>query len=81
MLNQFAWPISLAKIGWHTYIIFTIWDAIQWVIWYFMMPETKARTLEELDHIFEARRPVKESLIPKKVAVDNEGTILASENA
>ena len=81
LLNQFAWPIALKKIGWHTYIIFTIWDAIQWVVWYFMMPETKGRTLEELDRIFEAKRPVKESLIPKKIAVDNEGTILASEDA
>ena len=43
------------------------------------MPETKQRTLEELDKIFEAPNPVKASLIPKKLAVDSEGTILASE--
>ncbi|KAK5713982.1 hypothetical protein LTR15_010888 [Elasticomyces elasticus] len=81
LLNQFAWPISLAKIGWHTYIIFIVWDAIQWGVWYTIMPETKNRTLEELDKIFEARRPVKESLIPHKLAVDKEGTVLASEIA
>ncbi|KAK5682041.1 hypothetical protein LTR17_027411 [Elasticomyces elasticus] len=38
------------------------------------MPETKNRTLEELDKIFEARRPVKESLTPHKLAVDKEAT-------
>ncbi|KAK5108879.1 hypothetical protein LTR62_007769 [Meristemomyces frigidus] len=81
LLNQFAWPISLAKIGWHTYIVFIIWDAFQWVIWYFLMPETKNRTLEELDKIFEAKNPVKASLVPHKVAVDKEGTVLASEEA
>ncbi len=81
LLNQFAWPISLAKIGWHTYIVFIIWDAIQFLVWYFLMPETKNRTLEELDRIFEAENPVKESLIPHKVAVDREGTVLASEEA
>ena len=81
LLNQFAWPISLAQIGWHTYIIFAIWCAIQWVVFYFMMPETKRRTLEELDKVFETRNPVKASLVPHKVAVDNEGTILASEEA
>ncbi|KAK4904362.1 hypothetical protein LTR49_026176 [Elasticomyces elasticus] len=81
LLNQFAWPISLAKIGWHTYLIFVVWDAIQWVVWYMIMPETKNRTLEELDKIFEAKRPVKESMIPRKLAVDKEGTVLASEEA
>lgn len=43
------------------------------------MPETKRRTLEELDRIFEARNPVKESLKPVKLAVDEEGTVLAAE--
>jgi hypothetical protein len=49
------------------------------VVFYFLMPETRRRTLEELDKIFEAKRPVKESLKPHKVAVNAEGTILASE--
>ena len=79
LLNSYAWPISLAKIGWHTYIVFVVWDAIQFAVFYFLMPETKKRTLEELDTIFEAPNPVKASLIPKKLAVDSEGTILASE--
>jgi len=43
------------------------------------MPETKKRTLEELDAIFEAPNPVKESLKPVKIAFDEEGTILAAE--
>jgi MFS family permease len=79
MLNQFAWPISLKHIGWHTYIVFIIWDAVQFVIFYFFMPETKNRTLEELDSIFESNNPVKTSLIPKKLAVAEDGTVLATE--
>ena len=81
LLNNYAWPISLARIGWHTYIIFMIWCAIQFTVFYFLMPETKKRTLEELDKIFESRNPVKESLKPRKLAIDQEGTILASEEA
>ena len=54
LVNQFAWPISLAEIGWKTYIVFTIWDGIQFMVFYFLLPETKKRTLEELDLIFEA---------------------------
>lgn len=50
-------------------------------VFYFFMPETRRRTLEELDKIFEAPRPVKESLKPRKMAVDADGTVLASEDA
>lgn len=81
LLNNYAWPIALGKIGWHTYIIFLIWCAIQLTIMYFFFPETRRRTLEEMDKVFEARNPVKASLVPHKVAVDSEGTILASEDA
>lgn len=79
LLNQFAWPISVARIGWHTWIVFCIWCAVQTVVFYFLLPETKKRTLEELDRIFESSHPVKESLRPIKLAVDEEGTVLAAE--
>ncbi|OQO04328.1 hypothetical protein B0A48_10939 [Cryoendolithus antarcticus] len=79
LLNQFAWPISLHNIGWKTYIVFIIWNAIMATIFYFFMPETKNRTLEELDAIFESPNPVKTSLKAHKVAVANDGTILASD--
>lgn len=80
MLNQFAWPISLRKIGWKTYIVFVVWNAVQSTVFYFMMPETKNRTLEELDRIFEAKNPVKTSLVHHKVALARDGTVLASDD-
>jgi hypothetical protein len=45
LLNQFAWPVSMEKIGWRTYIVFTIWDAVQVIVVYFVLPETKGRTV------------------------------------
>ena len=48
MLNQFAWPVSMAKIGWRTYIIFTIWCAFQSVVIWFFIPETKNRTVSSI---------------------------------
>ncbi|KAK1088521.1 hypothetical protein LTR33_000516 [Friedmanniomyces endolithicus] len=79
LLNQFAWPVSLKAIGWRTYIVFVVWCAVQWTVFYFFLPETKAHTLEELDSIFEARNPVKASLTARKVAFSAEGKIVAVE--
>ena len=43
---------------------------------YFFIPETKGRTLEELDEIFTAKSPVKESTKKKKLEVDAYGDIV-----
>jgi MFS family permease len=48
MLNQFAWPVSMSKIGWKTYIIFTVWCGIQATVIYFFIPETKNRTVSSI---------------------------------
>ncbi|TVY33369.1 Lactose permease [Lachnellula subtilissima] len=76
MLNQFAWPVSLQKIGWHTYIIFTIWCGIQATVVYFFIPETKNRTLEELDEIFKSKSPVKKSIQKKRLGLDAYGDVV-----
>ncbi|EAU29265.1 conserved hypothetical protein [Aspergillus terreus NIH2624] len=77
LLNQFAWPVSLDDIGWKTYIVFVVWDAIQFTVMYFFLPETKNRTLEELDQIFEARNPVKASKKATTIAVDHSNNVVA----
>jgi len=69
LLNQFAWPISLKKIGWKTYFVFLGWCIVQTIIFYYFLPETKQRTLEELDELFADKNPVKASLRPHRVAV------------
>jgi hypothetical protein len=50
-------------------------------VFYFLLPETKKRTLEELDLVFEAPNPVKASLVPQKIAIAQDGTVLAAEKA
>jgi sugar porter (SP) family MFS transporter len=54
LLNQFAWPVAMRNIGWKTYIIFTIQDACQAAIIWWMIPETKDRTVSllALDKVF-----------------------------
>ncbi|KAK9319315.1 general substrate transporter [Lipomyces orientalis] len=61
LLNQFAMPVAMEKIGWHTYIVFIGWNLIQAVFCYFFAVETNGRTLEELTEVFEASNPRKAS--------------------
>jgi Na+/melibiose symporter-like transporter len=61
-INTYATPVALQNIGWKTYTIFLILHACQWVAMYLTVVETKGRSLEELEEIFEDPRPVKRSL-------------------
>ncbi len=38
------------------------WDLVECAVMYFYFPETKDRTLEELEEVFSAPNPVKKSL-------------------
>jgi hypothetical protein len=50
------------KIGWRTYIIFTIWCGIQSFVIYFWIPETKNRTVR-FRHPFPTPLILKEYLL------------------
>ena len=45
-------PVAFSSIGWRTYIIFAVFNAVSVPITYFCYPETKGRSLEEMDLIF-----------------------------
>lgn len=79
MINQFALPVALQKIAWRTYIIFVIWCAIQAAVIYFIVPETRNRTLEELDDIFQAKNPRKASTQKKKIELDLDANVVNVE--
>lgn len=38
LLNQFAWPIAVEQIAWRTWIVFTVWDAVQFLVFYVSSP-------------------------------------------
>lgn len=76
LLNQFAWPVAMQRIQWRSYIIFCVWNAIMTAIIYFTLPETKGRTLEELDEVFAAKNPVKASTQKKELVVNRDGDVL-----
>jgi sugar porter (SP) family MFS transporter len=45
-------PHAMKNIGWRYYIVYTCISAFAFVVHYYFFPETKGRTLEEIDEIF-----------------------------
>lgn len=57
IIGQFVNPIAMKDIGWHYYIVFCCLLGILFAIIWFMFPETKGHTLEEIAQIFDGKRP------------------------
>ncbi|TDZ16384.1 Lactose permease [Colletotrichum orbiculare MAFF 240422] len=74
--TQFGCPEALKVIQWRTYIVFCCWCFVQAGVLYLLVPETKNRTLEELDRIFASKSPVKASTEKKLYEVDADANIL-----
>jgi len=53
-ITVFAGPIAIAdkSVGWHTWIWFLVFNVIAIPYVYFACPETRGRTLEQIDLIF-----------------------------
>lgn len=64
---QYASGPAFQHIKYYFYIVFICWDVIELTVIYFFWPETKDRTLEELDELFQSPNPVKRSLEPKDI--------------
>lgn len=60
-VNTFAAPTAMKNIKYWFYVFFVFWDLFEFVFIYFFFVETKGRTLEELDAVFEAENPRKAS--------------------
>lgn len=48
----FMVPPMLSSLHWGTYIFFAVWTALGGAFIYFIVPETKGKTLEEMDMVF-----------------------------
>ncbi|KAK6584387.1 hypothetical protein PZA11_002611 [Diplocarpon coronariae] len=76
LVNQFGFPVTMPDIEWKKYIVFTVWCLIQAALIYYFIPETKNRTLEELDEIFGADNLMKASIAKKKLELDQNANII-----
>lgn len=79
LLNQFAWPVSLANIGWKTYIVFIIWCCVQTAIFYFYFPETRNRTVS-LTPILSIRLASTDSSLSSKNSMSFSKTVTPSKS-
>ncbi|KAL8276288.1 hypothetical protein RQP46_011316 [Phenoliferia psychrophenolica] len=45
-------PVGIANLGWRIYIVWTVFNAVQFVFTWIWVPETRGKTLEEIDYMF-----------------------------
>lgn len=62
---QYSSGPAFENIKYYFYLVFVFWDLIEIVIMWFFFPETKDRTLEELEEVFSDPNPVKRSLVKR----------------
>ncbi|KAH8169687.1 sugar transporter domain-containing protein [Sarocladium implicatum] len=53
--NQFVNPIGLQNLSWKYYIVYCVWLSIVLATVFFIFPETKNHSLEEIADVFEKR--------------------------
>ncbi|KAH0548224.1 MFS sugar transporter, partial [Trichoglossum hirsutum] len=65
----FAVPPLLWKINWKMYMIFAAFNAVAFIHMFLTAPETKGKTLEEMDEVFDSGLPAWRS-VPKGSRLD-----------
>ncbi|KAI5369830.1 Putative major facilitator, sugar transporter, major facilitator superfamily [Septoria linicola] len=60
--NTYVTAVALEAIAWKYYLVFVSLNVIYGFLWFFLGVETRRRTLEELQEVFEARWPPSASL-------------------
>lgn len=68
-INLYLTPIALKNIGWKAYCIFLALHIAHWFMMHQVTVETKGRSLEEIEEIFNDPKPVKRSKQFAKVVV------------
>jgi hypothetical protein len=79
-LSNFAvglWtPPLLDRIGWATYIFYAAWNVVALFVVYMWFVETKGKSLEEIDAIFEDGA----GDVPPELAINSEKKEVSDEN-
>jgi MFS family permease len=69
IVSLFVNPIAMKRISWRYYILFCVLNAVLFVIIYFLFPETKGHSLEEIAAVFEGgKATINENLADRSEA-------------
>lgn len=79
-VNQYVNPIALARIGYYYFIFYLGVLILSTIFIYFVFPETKGSTLEELGMLFEDKRPIEGKIVEEGIAAvdDSKGKMSIS---
>jgi MFS family permease len=72
IIGQVVNPVALSSIGWKHYIVFCCILAVLFVTIWFLFPETKNRSLEEIAEIFDGTTQMQGHGDAGKGAVDTQ---------
>ncbi|KAH8788193.1 putative hexose transport-related protein [Diaporthe sp. PMI_573] len=62
LYNTYVTAVALESIDWHYYFVFVGLNLVYGLVWFLFGVETRGRTLEELDAVFEAKWPPRAAL-------------------
>lgn len=62
LYNTYVTAVAVEATGWHYYLVFVGLNLVYAVVWFLFGVETRGRTLEELDAVFEAKFPPRAAL-------------------
>ncbi|KKK14300.1 hypothetical protein ARAM_000796 [Aspergillus rambellii] len=74
-ISQFASPIGLQNISTNYFWIFVGWDLFESVCWYLFGVEAQGRTLEQLEWVYQQKKPVQASKNLDKVVIQADGHV------
>lgn len=74
-INTFGNSVGLGRLGWTYYFVFVGWDLVASILWFLFCVETRGRTLEELEDVFNSAWPAMASARKIKVAIKTSGQV------
>ena len=72
-INTFANSVGLERWGYKYYFVFVVWNVCASALWFLFCVETRGRTLEELDEVFNEPWPAMASARKRKVVIKADG--------
>ena len=72
-VNTYAAPVGISNASWRFYFLYLVVDAVGILVIYLTFVETRGRSLEEMDRVFDDPHPVRKSLQKQEIVVKETG--------